>query len=100
VHLWQLAAIAMAAPLIYQPDAGTPTTCSHLLQYLSKRDRGFYLVTGQQASIQEAVSKLGRRFLKGISAANRLFAPVASWLDEACHRLRARALRGGVPDFT
>lgn len=46
---------------------------AELTRYLSHADRGFYTVIGSASSIGEAVALLGRRFLKGVSAANRLF---------------------------
>lgn len=46
-----------------------------LLDYLSRRERGFYQVMGTSQAIREAVTQLGRGFLKGITAANRLFVP-------------------------
>jgi REP element-mobilizing transposase RayT len=46
-----------------------------LLRYLNRKERGFYLVIGTPTAFQQAVANLGRRFFKGISAANRLFAP-------------------------
>ncbi len=44
-----------------------------LLRYLSRQENGFCQVTGKAASIRTAVHQLGASFLKGISAANRLF---------------------------
>jgi hypothetical protein len=44
-----------------------------LLRYLNRKERGFYLVIGTPTAFQQAVFNLGRRFFKGISAANRLF---------------------------
>ncbi len=45
----------------------------HLLRYLNRKERGFVNVIGTTISIQTAAIALGRKFLKGISAANRLF---------------------------
>jgi len=44
-----------------------------LLKYLSREQRDFVHVIGSYQSIQAAAMKLGRKFLKGLSAANRLF---------------------------
>lgn len=46
---------------------------AHLLKYLSRKEQGFVHVIGSCQAIQAAAFKLGRKFLKGISAANRLF---------------------------
>ena len=45
---------------------------SALLRYLSRKDR-FHHVIGSKTSIREAAIKLGKRFLQGIAAAERLF---------------------------
>ena len=45
---------------------------SALLRYLSREDR-FHHVIGSKTSIREAAIKLGKRFLQGIAAAERLF---------------------------
>jgi len=45
----------------------------HFLKYLSSKEQGFIHVIGSRQAIQAAARKLGRKFLKGLSAANRLF---------------------------
>lgn len=45
------------------------------IKYLARRERGFYVILGTPDSFRQAIASLGRRFFKGISAANRLFAP-------------------------
>ncbi len=45
----------------------------HLIRYLNRREQGFVYVIGRGQAIQDAALKMGRKFLKGISAANRLF---------------------------
>jgi len=49
-----------------------------LLKYLSREERGFHRVIGAAASIRDTSRRLQRGFLKGISAANRLFPPVTT----------------------
>ena len=46
---------------------------SELLRYLSKKEDRFHHVIGSKSSIRGAAIKLGRRFLQGIAAADRLF---------------------------
>ncbi len=46
---------------------------TYLLHYLKRKEQGFIHVIGTSASIKSAAGKLGRKFLKGISAANQLF---------------------------
>ena len=46
---------------------------THLLRYLSRKERGFVNVIGAKRSIVAAAANMGLKFLKGISAANRLF---------------------------
>ncbi len=46
---------------------------AHLIRYLNRKEQGFVHVVGVPSSIKAAAGKLGRKFLKGISAANRLF---------------------------
>jgi len=43
------------------------------VRYLARQENGFYKVIGRQSAIRRVVARLGRHFLKGISAANRLF---------------------------
>lgn len=45
----------------------------HLIRYLNRKEQGFIYVIGTRQAIKATASKLGRKFLKGISAANRLF---------------------------
>ncbi len=45
----------------------------HLLRYLDHKEKGFVHAIGSRRAIQTAALKLGKAFLKGISAANRLF---------------------------
>ncbi len=45
----------------------------HLLRYLNRKEKGFVHAIGTKQAIQAAAFKLGKVFLKGISAANRLF---------------------------
>lgn len=49
---------------------------NHLIRYLNRREQGFVYVIGTRQAIKDAASELGRKFLKGISAANRLFPAV------------------------
>ncbi len=44
-----------------------------LVYRLSKKRRGFYHVVGKASTIRNALNELGAGFLKGTSAANRLF---------------------------
>jgi hypothetical protein len=46
---------------------------SELLRYLSKKDDRFHHVIGSKSSIRDAASNLGKKFLQGIAAAERLF---------------------------
>ena len=46
---------------------------SALLNYLSHKEDSFHHVIGSKSSIREAAAKLGRTFLQGIAAADRLF---------------------------
>jgi len=46
---------------------------SALLNYLSRKEDKFHHVIGSKSSIREAAAKLGRKFLQGIAAAERLF---------------------------
>jgi len=46
---------------------------SALLSYLSRKKDSFHHVIGSKSSIREAEAKLGRQFLQGIAAAERLF---------------------------
>ncbi len=46
---------------------------NQLLRYLNRKERGFVNVVGSTRSIQKAALNLGLKFLKGISAAKRLF---------------------------
>lgn len=46
---------------------------NHLLRYLSRKERGFVNVIGTRNAIQNAALTIGRKFLKGQSAADRLF---------------------------
>jgi len=46
---------------------------SALLNYLSHQEDSFHHVIGSKSSIREAAAKLGRKFLQGIAAAERLF---------------------------
>jgi len=46
---------------------------SALLSYLSHKEDSFHHVIGSKSSIREAAVKLGRKFLQGIAAAERLF---------------------------
>ncbi|MDA3934216.1 MAG: hypothetical protein PF630_07830 [Gammaproteobacteria bacterium] len=46
---------------------------SALLSYLGKKDDRFHHVIGCKASIRDAAERLGKRFLQGIAAADRLF---------------------------
>ena len=45
----------------------------HLLRYLQRKETGFGHAIGSRQAIQTAALKLGKAFLKGISAADRLF---------------------------
>ncbi len=45
----------------------------HLLRYLDRKEKGFVHAIGSRRAIQAAALKLGKAFLKGVSAANRLF---------------------------
>ncbi len=45
----------------------------HLIRYLNRKEQGFIYVIGTRQAIKDAASELGRKFLKGITAANRLF---------------------------
>lgn len=44
-----------------------------LLRYLNRKERGFVNVIGTRNAIQNAAIAMGRKFLKGLSAADRLF---------------------------
>lgn len=44
-----------------------------LIRYLNRREQGFVYVIGTRQAIRDAAGELGRKFLKGISAAQRLF---------------------------
>jgi len=46
---------------------------SAMLNYLSHKEDSFHHVIGSKSSIREAAAKLGRTFLQGIAAAERLF---------------------------
>jgi REP element-mobilizing transposase RayT len=46
---------------------------SALLSYLSRKEDKFHHVIGSKSSIRQAAANLGRRFLQGIAAAERLF---------------------------
>ncbi|GAB4125477.1 MAG: hypothetical protein Tsb0027_24540 [Wenzhouxiangellaceae bacterium] len=46
---------------------------SALLSYLSHKEGSFHHVIGSKSSIREAAVKLGKKFLQGIAAAERLF---------------------------
>jgi len=46
---------------------------SELVRCLARQENGFYQVIGSKSAIRRVVARLGRHFLKGISAANRLF---------------------------
>jgi len=46
---------------------------SALLSYLRHKEDKFHHVIGSKSSIREAAAKLGRKFLQGIAAAERLF---------------------------
>jgi len=46
---------------------------SALLSYLSHQEDSFHHVIGSKSSIREAAAKLGKKFLQGIAAAERLF---------------------------
>jgi len=46
---------------------------SALLNYLSHKEDNFHHVIGSKSSIREAAAKLGKKFLQGIAAAERLF---------------------------
>jgi len=48
------------------------------LRYLSRQEQGFHLVIGAAASIRVTSRRLQRGFLKGVSAANRLFPPATA----------------------
>ena len=63
-------AIADRQPMILQRLQIEP---SALLSYLSHKEDKFHHVIGSKSSIREASAKLGRTFLHGIAAAERLF---------------------------
>jgi hypothetical protein len=46
---------------------------AELLRYLGHKDDRFHHVIGSKASIRDAAERLGKRFLQGIAAADRLF---------------------------
>jgi len=46
---------------------------SELLRYLSKKEDRFHHVIGSKSSIRDAARILGKKFLQGIAAAERLF---------------------------
>lgn len=46
---------------------------NYLIRYLSRKEKGFVNVIGTSQAIQRAAILLGKKFLKGMSAADRLF---------------------------
>lgn len=75
IHPKKKSAISSHTPAILKrlqinPDA--------FLQYANRKEKGFYHVIGKKRSIKEAVTRLGRRFLKGPTAAERLFRTVTA----------------------
>jgi len=68
--LWSVFAIADHQPMILQRLQIEP---SALLSYHSHKEDKFHHVIGSKSSIREAAAKLGRKFLQGIAAAERLF---------------------------
>ena len=44
-----------------------------LLTYLGRKDRDFHHVIGRPLAIRQAAAELGKKFLQGITAAQRLF---------------------------
>ena len=69
IHPNKRGRIAYQQPKILQRLQIEP---SALLRYLSRKDQ-FHHVIGSKSSIRDAAVKLGKRFLQGIAAAERLF---------------------------
>ncbi|GAB4123815.1 MAG: hypothetical protein Tsb0027_21940 [Wenzhouxiangellaceae bacterium] len=70
IHPHKRGRIADQQPKILQRLHIDPTA---LLSYLSHKEDSFHHVIGSKSSIREAAAKLGRSFLQGIAAAERLF---------------------------
>jgi len=70
IHPHKRGKIADQQPKILQRLQIEP---SALLSYLSRKEDSFHHVIGSKSSIREAAAKLGRKFLQGIAAAERLF---------------------------
>ena len=70
IHPDKRGKIADHQPKILQRLQIEPTA---LLSYLSRQEDSFHHVIGSKSSIREAAVKLGKKFLQGIAAADRLF---------------------------
>jgi len=70
IHPHKRGKIADQQPKILQRLQIEP---SAMLNYLSHKEDRFHHVIGSKSSIREAAAKLGRKFLQGIAAAERLF---------------------------
>jgi len=75
VHPDKKGKISEAAPPIL---ARLGLATQPLLKYLSRQERGFHRVIGAAHSIRATSRRLQRGFLKGVSAANRLFPPATA----------------------
>ena len=69
IHPHKRGKIADQQPKILQRLQIEP---SALLRYLNRKDR-FHHFVGSKTSIREAASRLGKRFLQGVAAGERLF---------------------------
>ncbi|MDA3934249.1 MAG: transposase [Gammaproteobacteria bacterium] len=70
IHPHKRGRIADHQPKILQRLQIEPTA---LLRYLSRKEDRFHHVIGSKSSIRQAAARLGRQFLQGIAAAERLF---------------------------